>query len=144
MKTWIPQSLTLILFCIPFLSAAQENPAQVEKESYYEQRAREDAQYEQQLSLNEEEARDFWEDQEQYEAELKNRDRKAYKAYMKGKRDAYAEHYRQCGNHCGHGPQYYSQAHFYYSRYYYPRPSRTWRTGIRTDLPDIRLGVGVF
>lgn len=138
--------------CISFLLLisgfmfAQEPVSEADRLSYYEQRAREDAAYEQSLVLKEEEASDFWYDQEQYERELKKRDKKAYKAYMKGKRDAYAEHYENCGHHCHHGSHYYAHANFYYHGYrshrYYHRPYRSHiQTGIRIGSPKIGVGI---
>ncbi len=125
---------------------AQEAATEKEKRSYYEQRAREDAAYEQSLSLEEEEASDFWEDQQRYEKELKKKDRMAYRAYMRGKKDAYAEHYRHCDHHCQHGRHYYYHATFYYQGYhqdYYYRPSRRShiRTGVGVGIPSVRVGI---
>jgi hypothetical protein len=140
--------LTLISILL-FISAnmyAQEQASEEARISYYEQRAREDAAYEQSLNLEEEEESDFWNDQERYEKELKKRDKKAYNAYMKGKHDAYAEHYEQCGNHCSHGPHYYSHTTLYYHGYpsqrYNRSPHRTQiRTGVRGISPGIRVGI---
>jgi hypothetical protein len=126
---------------------AQETDPEQEKLSYYEQRAREDAGYEQSLAIETEaEESDFWEDQQAYEKELKKRDRKAYRAYMKGKRDAYAEHYEHCDHHCNHGSHYYSHATFYYHGYYghhyYRRPYSTGvHTRVRIGAPSVRLGI---
>jgi len=120
--------------------------AQEEKEdklTYYEQRAAEDAKYEQSLAVqNEEDEEDFWQDQKQYEKDLKRRDRKAYKAYMKGKRDAYAEHEVHCNSHCHHSDRYYYHTTFYYSyqRNYYPRQS-TFGTSIGIKAPSVRVGI---
>ena len=90
----------------------------IDKESYYQKRASEDAQYEQQFKAEtkaEEEA--FWKEQKDYENKLKREDRKAHKAYMKGKKDAYASHYEHCNHHCHHSDNYYHHASFYYYRY---------------------------
>jgi hypothetical protein len=139
----------IMLICLLLISGvqyAQEPASDQDQLSYYEQRAREDAAYEQSLELAEEEETDFWEDQERYEKELKKRDKKAYKAYMKGKRDAYAEHYEKCGHHCHHGSHYYSHATFYYHGYhghrYYRGPYRTRvHTGVRIATPRVRVGI---
>lgn len=105
---------TLVLIILGFssmISAQNETASKETKEdkmSYYEKRALEDAKYEQQFQAdNKAEEETFWEEQKSYEKELKRKDRKAY---MKGKRDAYAEHY----DHCHHSEHYYHHATFYY------------------------------
>lgn len=145
MKKVIIWFIPVLLFSSNILMA-QEGTDKEERLSYYEQRAREDAQYEQSLALEEDEAADFWKDQERYEKELKKKDRSAYKAYMKGKRDAYAEHYDHCDHHCHHGNHYYYHATFYYHGYhrdyYYRNPPRSSiRTGIRVGTPSVRVGI---
>lgn len=144
---------SLVLFTFVLLLSgqgllwAQATGQEQEKLSYYEQRAREDAQYEQSLAMENEAAEsDFWNEQKSYEKELKKRDRKAYRAYMKGKRDAYAEHYEHCGHHCNHGRHYYSQATFYYHGYhghhYYRQPySPGIHTRVRVGAPAVRVGI---
>ncbi len=136
--------LILALGLVPTLHAQQQE-SEKDRLSYYEERAREDAKYEQSLSAKEEaDEADFWKDQEEYEEELKRRDKSAYKAYMKGKRDAYKEHYSDCDHHCHHGAHYYSHATFYYHGYYrgYERPSRTRiYTGVRIGTPSVRIGI---
>ncbi|RIA09286.1 hypothetical protein OE09_1115 [Flavobacteriaceae bacterium MAR_2010_72] len=143
---------TIKIFLICFMGSvlttlnAQEASKSNEKEatrSYYEQRAYEDAAYEQEFrSKNKKEEEQFWQDQKSYEDNLKQRDRKAYRAYMRGKRDAYAEHYNHCDHSCYHSEHYYHHASFYYHRYYYePYPRRTtMRTNIRVGVPSVRIG----
>ncbi|MFC4721049.1 hypothetical protein ACFO5O_01845 [Geojedonia litorea] len=143
---------TIKFFIIVFVASifttvnAQEEGKSIEKEtkmSYYEQRALEDAKFEQEFkSENKKDEERFWKDQKSYEDKLKKRDRKAYKAYMKGKRDAYAEHYNHCDHSCYHSDHYYHHASFYYHRYYYePYPRRTtMRTNIRVGVPSVRIG----
>ncbi|MGM5470079.1 hypothetical protein ACS386_07350 [Flavobacteriaceae bacterium LMO-SS05] len=116
----------------------------VDKESYYEQRAEEDAKYEQKFTADsKKDEQQFWEDQKNYEKDLKKRDRKAYRAYMNGKRDAYAEHYNHCDHSCHHSDYYYNHASFYYHRYYYydryPNRNST-STSVRIGTPSVRLG----
>ncbi|NNF19456.1 MAG: hypothetical protein HKN61_06730 [Flavobacteriaceae bacterium] len=141
-KSLLPLALLLIGSQAPILAQEQTEEDRI---SYYEERGREDAIYEQNLTTKEEaDEADFWEDQEAYEKELKARDRKAHRAYMKGKRDAYKEHYAYCDHHCHHGSHYYSHATFYYHGYYrsYDRPSRTRvNTGIRIGTPSVRIGL---
>ncbi len=128
-------------------SLAQEvAPSEDEKLSYYEQRAKEDAQFEQSQELAAEEEEEFWESQKEYERKLKKRDKKAYKAYMKGKRDAYAEHRNHCDDHCHHSSHYHAHASFYYYNHnHYPYrsyPNRTTvRTGIGISAPSVRIGL---
>jgi hypothetical protein len=132
-----------------FLVSAQEtkteNETKIDKESYYQKRALEDAKYEQQFnaeSKTEEEA--FWKDQKQYEKDLKKRDRKAYRAYMKEKKNAYASHYEHCDHHCHHSEYYYHHASFYYYRYdSYPR-RRSINTNVNIRTPRVRLGIGIL
>ncbi|AIY12917.1 hypothetical protein [Cellulophaga baltica] len=138
---------------LPFLAvfATLGLQAQTEEKiaakTYYKQRALEDAKYEQEFTADDKiTEEEFWDEQQAYEKDLKKRDRKAYRAYMKGKRDAYAEHYNHCDDHCHHSTHYYSHATYYYygyNRNYY-RPSN--RTTIRTSVrvPSVRVGVGIL
>jgi hypothetical protein len=127
--------------------AAISKEPKEDKMSYYQKRALEDAKYEQQYQADTKvEDEDFWEEQKAYEKELKSNDRKAYKAYMQGKRDAYQEHYSHCNNHCHHSDYYYHHATFYYygyNRYYYERrPSSIGiSTSTRIGTPSVRLGL---
>ncbi|WP_203257983.1 hypothetical protein [Hyunsoonleella ulvae] len=145
-------SISIIIMCISFSFYAQEGNKNedekiTDKASYYEKRAAEDAKFEQQFKAESEtEAKAFWEDQKAYEKELKQRDRKSYRAYMRGKRDAYAEHYEHCNDHCHHGERYYYHASFYYYRYdgyYYNRYPRrsTINTSVRVNVPSVRIGI---
>ncbi|MET6991197.1 hypothetical protein [Sediminicola arcticus] len=139
--------MALGLFIGSFSAFAQnEEGNEEQKLSYYEQRAQQDATYEQELRTeNEEEAEEFWEDQQAYEKDLKKRDKRAYKAYMKGKRDTYQEHACHC-NHDHHSAHFYYYADYYYSspRYYRSSPRRsTISTGVRVGAPRVRLGIGL-
>ncbi|MFH4963948.1 hypothetical protein V8G69_03010 [Gaetbulibacter sp. M235] len=146
------KTLTFILaFGVSFITNAQKpeasNEKKASKESYYRKRALEDAKYEQQFSAETKaEEETFWKDQQNYENNLKKKDRKAYKAYMKGKEDAYASHYAHCDHHCHHSDYYYHQATFYYygyDRYYYERYPRrnTISTSVRVSTPSVSLGL---
>ncbi|TJY37209.1 hypothetical protein [Pontimicrobium aquaticum] len=142
--------LMLVAMCSLGSSFAQERDKQTKEEklSYYEQRAKEDAKFEQELKAKtEKESAEFWENQKQYEEDLKKRDRKAYRAYIKGKRDAYAEHYAHCGTHCHHSDYYHHHVSFYYygynnNHYYnsYPRRNAI-NTRIKIGTPRVRLGI---
>ncbi len=136
-----------------FVLQAQEsvasNETKVDKKSYYQQRAKEDAKYEQQFTAESKEDEEaFWEEQKAYEKNLKQKDRKAHRAYMQGKKDAYAEHYAHCNHHCHHSDYYYNHASFYYygyHGYYYDRPqrSRSIRTNVNLGTPRVRVGLGL-
>lgn len=127
-----------------------------DKKSYYQKRAEEDAKFEQGfIAKTEAEEERFWEEQKTYENDLRQRDKKAYKAYMKGKRDAYANHYEHCDGHCHHSEHFYHHASFHYhgySGYYYeryPRGRSSVRTSINIGTPKVRvgtpsLGLGLF
>ena len=114
---------TLLLFAIFTLISnfgfSQENKLETKKEtkaSYYEGRGKEDAAFEQSLkSESKQEEKEFWENQKEYEQDLKRNDRKAYRAYMRGKRDAYAEHHEYCGYSCHHSDHYYNHCRLYTS-----------------------------
>lgn len=139
-------SLAILLFSFVGLKAQEVESTEQEKLTYYEQRAREDAQFEQSHELVEEEEEEFWESQQDYEKQLKKRDKKAYKAYMKGKRDAYAEHRSHCDHHCHHSDHYHTHASFYYYHsepYRYRSYSRgtTIRTGVGISAPSVRIGL---
>ncbi|GGW21829.1 hypothetical protein GCM10007383_00590 [Arenibacter certesii] len=126
---------------------AQEKKSIENKEiSYYEQRAIEDARYEQTQNLDEDAEEEFWEDQKEYERDLKKRDKKAYKAYLKGKNDAYAQHRKHCDSHCHHSRHYHTQTSFYYynnTNYGNRRPYNrtTISTGIGVRMPSVRIGI---
>lgn len=144
-------SLIIVLISCHF-GLAQENSIEseesnMEKVSYYKQRAKEDAKYEQQFKPNsKKEEREFWKEKEAYEKDLKKKDDEAYEAYMQGKRDAYREHYNHCDHHCHHGTFYYRHASYYYHGYYdhhyynhSPRRS-TVSTRVGINSPRIRIG----
>lgn len=129
--------LSFPLLILSHLSSAQEEMPS--PESYYEARAREDAAYELALQEDAEDEADFWQSQEDYEKALKKRDKQAYRAYMRGKRDAYREHASHCGSHCHHGHHFEYRATYYYSDYY-RRPYHSRGIGIQVGSPRVRIG----
>ncbi len=140
----------IIVFHFSFMTNAQDseisNETTVDKKSYYQKRAEEDAKYEQQLSSETKaDEETFWEEQKNYENDLKRKDKKAYKAYMNSKKAAYANHYEHCNHHCHHSENYYHHASFYYYRYdyyqSYPRSRSTISTNVRVPTPSVRLGL---
>lgn len=120
-----------------------------DKLSYYHKRGAEDAQYELRFEAKtKSEEKAFWKEQKAYEKELKERDRKAYRAYIASKKDVYTEHYDHCDAHCHHDDYFYTHARFYYYQYnqpaYYQRtPSTSTRinTQIGVRTPSVRLGL---
>ncbi|MCB4809569.1 hypothetical protein LG651_15040 [Tamlana sp. 62-3] len=147
----IKSLVSILTLVITTSLTAQETEAASEttisKQDYYTQRAAQDAKFEQEFKAsNHDEEETFWEEQEAYEKDLKKRDKKAYRAYMKGKKAAYAEHYENCNNHCHHSENYYHHASFYYYRYdsyYYNQPRRS-TVGISTRVSTPRISVGLF
>ena len=145
-------SIFIIALGFSLVAQAQKsevsNETKVDKKSYYQKRAIEDAKYEQQFSAEtnaEEET--FWKEQKNYENDLKEKDKKAYRAYMKGKRDAYANHYEHCDNHCHHSECYYQYASFYYYRYdgyYYERYPRRNTVSVRTRINTLSVSLGLL
>lgn len=139
-------SLAVLLFTATGTIAQELESTEQEKISYYEQRAKEDAQFEQSQELAEQEEEEFWESQKEYESRLKKRNKRAYRAYMKGKKDAYAEHQVHCDTHCHHSEHYHAHASFYYynnDSYRYRSYNRgtTIRTGIGVRAPSVRIGL---
>lgn len=119
-----------------------------DKMSYYEKRGAEDAQYELALvSKTKAEEEAFWKEQKDYEKFLKQKDRKAYRAYMASKKESYSKHYYHCDGHCHHDPMFYTYASYYYygyeQPYYYQRNYRpaTVNTRISVGTPSLRLGL---
>lgn len=145
----------IVFFGIIANAGAQEarvrNEARINSDqdytTYYQQRGAEDARYElefQAKSKNDERA--FWQEQKQYEKELKKENKHAYSVYIQSKEEAYANHYHHCNNQCYHSDAFYQHAEFYYSEYdrrdYERNPSTisvNTRVGVRT--PSVRLGI---
>jgi hypothetical protein len=148
------------LFALLFLAAmttsqAQEasvqNKTNVDAHSnaitYYQQRGAEDAKFELAFKAKTKaEEKDFWKEQKAYEKELKERNKRAYHAYVAGKQDVYTAHYDHCDSHCHHSDSFYGYAGFYYYEYdqrnYQRRPNHTsvnTQIGVRT--PSVRLGL---
>ena len=142
----------ILAISMSFLAKAQDsevsNETKLDKQDYYKQRAEEDAKFEQQFSAEtEKDEETFWKEQKDYERNLKRKDKKAYKAYMKGKKDAYASHYNHCNNHCHHSDHYYHHASFYYYRYdgyNYERYPRRSHINTRVNIGSPRVGIGIL
>ncbi len=146
---------TLVLVIVlgfPFITHAQESEVssktKIDKKSYYQNRAIQDAKYEQQFNAKTKaEEESFWDEQKDYENDLRQQDRKAYKAYMKEKKNAYANHYEHCNHQCHHSEFYYHHASFYYYRYEdyyyerYPQRNSGIQTSIRVSSPNVSLSL---
>lgn len=127
---------------------AQENNVQAEtKITYYQQRGAEDAKFELAFTAKTKaEEKAFWKEQKAYEKELKERNRKAYRAYIASKKDVYASHHYSCDTHCHHSDAFYSHARFYYYQYNQPNYQRSpSNTSVKTQIgvraPSVRLGL---
>ncbi len=138
---------TVLLFLSASFMNGQESKTitKEDKKKYYQKRAKEDAEFEQQFKVkSKSEEKKFWKEQKNYEKELKRKDKVAYEAYMEGKRDAYAEHRTHCDSHCHHGYYYEYHARFYFSGHY-EYESRRYRrssgTSIRIGTPSVRLRI---
>jgi hypothetical protein len=130
--------------------AKASHDAQVETKhsvSYYQERGAEDAQYELKFEAKtKSEEQVFWNEQKEYEKELKRNNRRAYRAYLQGKRDGYAAHYDHCDSHCHHSTYWYQHADYYYYGYGQPRyENRSSRSSVDTQIgvsaPSVRLGL---
>ncbi|MCQ0110422.1 hypothetical protein [Zhouia amylolytica] len=134
----------IIIGFINFSAFGQEPDKENEDPlSYYEKRAREDAEYEQSLaSQHVEDEELFWKDQKAYEKNLKKRDKKAYKAYMKGKEAAYKEHQDSCDSSCHHSHYYHHYTSFYYYEERRPYRSPYRNANIRLRMSSLNVGVG--
>nr|WP_297786850.1 hypothetical protein [uncultured Allomuricauda sp.] len=83
---------------------------------FYEKQAWKDAHQEQSTTFSSlEDEKDFWQDQNRYEKDLKTKDNIAYNIYMTAKRKAYSEYAETCGNDCRHSDYYYEQASKYFT-----------------------------
>ncbi len=129
---------------------AQENSVQGETRiTYYQQRGEEDAKFEMEFTTKTKaEEKAFWKEQKEYEKELKKKNKKAYRAYIASKKEAYTEHYYHCDGHCHHNDSFYNHAAFYYYQYDRPNyqrvPTRTsvnTQIGVGVPVPSVRLGL---
>ena len=148
----VKNTLVVIAIGLSMATNAQDAEAsretELDKKSYYQNRALEDANYEQHFvgDTKAEEA-SFWKEQKEYEKNLKQKDKKAHRAYLRSKKRAYANHYNHCDSHCHHSDSYYQHASFYYyshDRSHYDRsPNRrsTIKTDVRISTPSVRLGL---
>jgi hypothetical protein len=153
MKTFKAALILIIFSFLPHVNAQKAriiNDTEVETKhgvSYYQQRGLEDALDEQQFEVKSKtEERAFWEEQKQYEKDLKQENRRGYKVYIQGKKEGYAAHHDYCDSHCHHSEYWYQHAGYYYYEYrgarYENRSSGTTvNTKIGVSTPQVRLGL---
>lgn len=118
-----------------------------EKLSYYQHRGAADAKFELEYKAKSKaEEKAFWKEQKEYEKDLKQNNRRAYRIYLQSKQEAYAEHHHHCNGHSYHSDYFYDHATVYYHQYdrhNYERSPR--RTSVNTQIgvraPSVRLGV---
>lgn len=101
----------LFIYILGFgsLSLAQEsqNTATDQELQFYERLAQRDAAYEQELHFaNEQDERDYWNDQKNFEDMLLLKHPKAYQVYISSKGSSYIEHIQICQHAIGHGDFY--------------------------------------
>jgi hypothetical protein len=98
----------------PLIGTAQEGRPSESRLAVFEQRAMEDALYEQYMQWQtEEDELDYWTDQLNYERKLQKDYSHGYRVYISSKRDAYMKHQPECDAQCLHGDYYQLQAAFY-------------------------------
>ena len=98
------------------LGLATASIAQHNGLSFYQELARKDALREQTIAFsNIEDEKDFWNDQIQFENDLRVQNVPAYQVYMNEKRMAYSKHAEKGKNDCTHSDFYYKQAGFYFT-----------------------------
>lgn len=118
-----------------------------DKMAYYESRGAEDARFELEFKAKSKaEEKAFWKEQQEYEKNLKKENKKAYRAYIASKQEAYTEHHHHCDDHCYHSDSFYHHAGYYYYGYeeynYHASPrSSSVHTQVRVNTPSVRLGI---
>ncbi|MDC6350341.1 hypothetical protein PP178_02165 [Zeaxanthinibacter sp. PT1] len=106
--------LFIVFMVAPANMDAQATPDEAPTEEFYRERAAADAALEHQLNWkHEEDERDFWVDQRNFENDLKAENPISYHVYMTGKRLAYDYQQTQCTDACEHGRIYNIQSDFY-------------------------------
>ncbi|MFD2100550.1 hypothetical protein [Flagellimonas iocasae] len=131
--------IPLLIFCFSDNTFAQhdQDGSGEEKRIFFGELAQRDAVHEQSLiSYNKEDELDFWRDQERYEKDLQEHHHVAYNAYMEGKKEAYLDHAKLCGDKCTHSDSYFERAYFYYS-YEQPDIKNTVSTIMGVQIPSI-------
>ncbi|WP_318312190.1 hypothetical protein [Flagellimonas crocea] len=109
------QILFAVLFTVGWSSLTS---AQEEQNSFYENLAIKDAQYEQYfVFMNAEDEKDFWKDQKRYENDLRKQNSEWYHSYLNGKRIAYSQHAKACSSHCTHSELFFEEAKRYFIYY---------------------------
>ncbi|TDQ32536.1 hypothetical protein [Zeaxanthinibacter enoshimensis] len=111
---YIAWMLFFVLLVAPAKVDAQAIRSEAPTEDFYRERAAADAELEHQLRWKyEEDEKDFWMDQRNFENDLKAEDPLNYHVYMTGKRLAYDYQETQCTAACNHGKIYKAQSDLY-------------------------------
>ena len=145
--------ILLVLFFLGAIATVNAQKAEasintnIDKITYYQQRGSEDANYELTFKAKTKaEEKAFWKELEEYEKDLKKKNRKAFRAYVASKQDVYTTHHSICDAHCHHSDSFYGHAGFYYYEYdqrnYQRAPSNiSVNTQIGMRAPIVRLGL---
>ncbi len=113
MKTVKALILIFVLGSGP-ISLAQELNTTIYDFHFYERLAQRDAAYEQTIQFsNEQDERDYWTDQKNYERLLLQKNPEAYQVYISNKAPSYIDHIQQCQQECAHGDFYKREVAFF-------------------------------
>jgi len=108
MKT---KALLFVFILFPGLVSLAQGDAVLNDLLFYERLAQRDAAYEQSVQFsNEQDERDYWNDQKNFEQLLQQKKPKAYQVYISHKRPPYVDHIQQCQDECVHGDFYKREA----------------------------------
>ena len=104
----------LFVLCWPLVAVAEQAYPSESHLAFYEQKALEDAAYEQMVTWNsEEDELDYWQDQRNFEEALHESNLRGYQVYLNTKRKVYMAHWAACGTQCQHGDYFQLQAAYY-------------------------------
>ena len=113
MKT-VKALILIFVFGSGPISLAQELDTSVYDLQFYERLAQRDAAYEQDLKFsNEQDERDYWQDQKNFEKLLFQKNPEAYHVYISNKGPSYIDHIHNCDAECGHGDFYKREVAFF-------------------------------
>ncbi|MBO0323789.1 hypothetical protein J0X14_15875 [Muricauda sp. CAU 1633] len=111
MKT---KALLFVFILFPGLVSLAQGNAVINDLLFYERLAERDAAYEQSVQFsNEQDERDYWNDQKNFENLLQQKNPKAYQVYISNKAPSYIDHIEQCQSECVHGDFYKREAAFF-------------------------------
>lgn len=111
MKT---KALIFVFILFPGLVSLAQGDAVTNDLLFYERLAQRDAAYEQSVQFsNEQDERDYWNDQKNFEQLLLQKNPKAYQVYISNKGPSYVDHIQQCEKQCTHGDFYKREVAFF-------------------------------